>query len=53
MRKTPSRKNEQLQVFDFVEAEFPIFLVFEFFLTTDASAVQSPTSFSPQRPLPW
>jgi hypothetical protein len=31
-----------LQVFDFIEAKFAILMIFEFFLTTSASAVNHP-----------
>jgi len=38
VRKNPFLQNEQLQVFDFVEAEFAILMVFEFFLMTAEGA---------------
>jgi hypothetical protein len=34
VRKNPFRQNEHLQVFDFVEADFAILMIFEFFLMT-------------------
>jgi hypothetical protein len=36
VRKIDFRKNQHLQLFDFIEADFGIFIVFEFFLMTCA-----------------
>jgi hypothetical protein len=38
VRKNPFRQNQQLQVLNFVEAEFAILMIFEFFLMTAEDA---------------
>jgi hypothetical protein len=47
--KNPFRPNEQLQVVDFVQAKFSIFIVFGFFLMTCASAVNPAFPSEPKR----
>jgi hypothetical protein len=43
--KIPFRENQQLQVFDFIEAKFAIMIVFEFFLMTAEDAAGKCTNF--------
>jgi len=43
VRKNRFRKNQHLQLFDFIEADFVIFIVFEFFLMTCVAAVNIPS----------
>jgi hypothetical protein len=55
VRKNPFSQNQQLQVFDFIDANFAILIVFEFFLTTAEYAefgqfiIQKLLSLRPQR----
>jgi hypothetical protein len=51
MRKNPFRENQQLQLFDFIEAKFAILMVFQFFLMTSASAVDISSAPVPSRSL--